>query len=196
MQIFNPNSGIGHNGNFNPPNSGGSSGGNTKLTTSPSLLTSSGGLTGLSGLLMTPYFTPQGQCLVAIHDPTDFNCEEDCEYDYPQEIPPIQYQDSCDATWNRIKLKYRELGEVSFTLQIDYYNKTTDCFTTKKISLKISNPYPVRNTFPDNKIHTRYIPLVISGERPQIKVIRKANKGPLSITKLLFCGCADETPQM
>lgn len=182
------------NGTFNPPVKSGTSGSN-KSNFSPNLLTSTGGLFGNTGALMTAYIGTNGKCYIAIHDQTSFDSEEDAEYDYPQMTPPSQYQDLRIQTYNLIMLQYRELGTAKFTISIDYYNRINDQYLNKQIPISISNTGK-RKTFPDGKLHTRYIDFVISGERVQIKILRKANSGPLSIVKCIPCGSADEVPQM
>ena len=195
--IFNGGGGGGGGGKgpFNPPTQGGSSSG--KSTFNPGLITSTGGLFGTTGALMTPYISANGNCYIAVHDSTNFDTEEDAEYDYPQDTPPGQFQDLRNATYNLIMLQYRELGVAQFTINIWKYSKETDSYSNTPILIKIQNTYN-RSSFPDKKLHTRFIGFggAISGERIQIKVTRKANSGPISITKLIPCGSADEVPQM
>ena len=107
--IFNPNSPGERGGGFNPPTKGGSSGGNTKATINPSLLTSTGGLRGTAGLLMTPVINNAGDSFILVHDPNNFDTEEDVEYDYPEVIPPINYQDGRIASYHLLYYRYREL---------------------------------------------------------------------------------------
>lgn len=193
-----PNGGSsGGGGGFNPPSGGGSGAGKNALTTN--LLTSTGGLIGLFGALMTPCVDPiSGLIYIITHDPTDFNCEEDAEYDYNQ-IVPDQYEGR-DLTINQVVLKYRELGKASFYINITVFKKLLDDFETVQIPVIV--PFKATSksrlkSFPDNRIHTiRIAPPkgVIQGERPQVSITRKANSGPISITKLTICGYLDESP--
>lgn len=168
--------------------------GGTKSSTlggSPGLLTSTGGLFGVNGILLTPVFNNITQeSYLIIMDSSNFNCDEDAEYDYPQVLP--LEQEGRNVTCHLIILKYRELGLASFTINITVYQQTTDTFITQSYKVNIASK---RSTFPDKRIHTKQIPIDITGERPQVTVTYKANSGPLSITKLILCGNADETPQ-
>jgi hypothetical protein len=173
---------------------------NNTLGANPGLVTSTGGLTGATGLLMTPFINPQGFSFVAIHNQTNFDCEEFASYYYPQAIPQVQgnpYQEGCVVNCNRIKLKYRELGVATFSINITIYVPNMDSFTTYSFPVKIYNPFN-RKSFPDEKIHFRSVGIspVVSGERPQVSITRNANSGPISITSLVLCGLADETPQL
>lgn len=185
---------------FNPPGGGGFGGGGnnspggTSTAANPGLITSTGGLIGANGLLITPFFQPQtGKCLVAVHDSTNFSCEESSEYDFRQEIP--DGQEGRDVSCHLIILKYRELGVATFYVNVTVYIKATDTFITTQIPVNIVAT--TKRTFPDKRIHTRRLGLnkVISGERPQVTITCSANSGPWSVTSLTLCGDADEVPQ-
>ena len=188
------NGGSGTGGSFNPPVQGG----NTN-TFNVGLLTSTGGLSGITGLLMTPYKDQNGNGFIVVHDYTNFDCEENAEYDYPEYIPMDlgAYQEGQIVNCHLIKLKYRELGIANFIISVSAFNRNIDDFVTVNIPVAITNTNN-RKTFPDKKIHTRFIGInpIISGERPQPKILRKVDSGPISITKLILCGNADEIPQI
>lgn len=181
-------------GGFNPPNQG-------TTRSSPvsfGLLTSSGGVSGAAGLMMAPYVNPvTGRGYVIIFDSTNFDCEESAEYDYPQVIPPEGQgaQEGRDVSCHLIILKYREIGVANFFVNVTVYHKLTDIFETK--SIPVSVPYVPGRTFPDKRIHTKFLGLkpAITGERPQVTITRIPNGGPFSVTSLTLCGNADETPQ-
>ncbi len=191
------------------PDPGGGGGapksGSTTFTTiggSPGLLTSTGGLFGSTGVLLTPVLNiVTGNSYILLMDSSNFNCEEDAEYDFPQEIPPREApQEGHNVTCHLIKLKYRELGACSFSINVTIYIRDTDEFKT--LSFPVSIP-PIalsknrKKTFPDKRIHTLYIPMSdVTGERPQTTITRYANSGPISITSLTVCGNADEMSQM
>lgn len=191
-----------------PPSGGGGGGGGTgggtgtgsKLGTNPGLITSTGGLFGIDGELLTPVLNlTTGKSYVLLMDPDDFNCEEDAAYYFPQEIPPREApQEGRDVTCHLIILKYRELGPAKFNVNVTVYVRNTDTFDTKTVSVTIppqgakgNNP----TTFPDKQIHTMYIPFRITGERPQAFVTSKGGSGAYSITSLTLCGNADQAPQ-
>src|SRR5580692_6825872 len=130
---------------FNPPTRP-LSGGGTKPATpalggSPGLLTSTGGLYGTQGLLLAPYYnnnTYQGY--VIVFDPSNFDCEEACEYDYRQELPPEDKpQQGRNVSCHLIILKYRELGIANLSVNLTVYQKTTDTYITRSIPVNI--PY-------------------------------------------------------
>lgn len=167
----------------------------------PAQITRTGILYGTFGLMLTPYLNPlTKKSYVVIHDPTDFDCEENAEYDFRQEIPVVNQmpQEGRDVSIHLIILKYREIDIATFSINITVYRKKTDDFATKLIPVNIVNPNKSGRIFPDNRIHTRYIGLkpVISGERPQCTLTRNANSGGFSITSVTLCGNGDETPQI
>ncbi len=179
-----------HNPNPNPPNINPNPP-NRPLGGSPGLLTSTGGLFGINGVLLTPVINNMtGKSYILLMDSNDFNCEESAEYDFPQEIPPRESpQEGRDVNCHLIILKYRELGTARFNINVTTFEKDTDKFTT------YSFPVIITALVPDNKIHTRYISISVPGERPQVSITRFGNTGPLSITSLTLCGNADTVPQ-
>lgn len=196
---FLPNGGgSGGGGGFNPPSGGGSGAGKSAITTT--LITSTGGLIGIFGALLTPCIEPSsGNSFILTHMPEDFDTEEPAEYDYIQ-FAPENYEGR-DVTINQIVLKYREIGKAKFSVNITVFNKTLDDFETVQIPVVIPQKALLtknrKQSFPDNRIHTiRLAPPrgVIQGERPQITITRDANSGPISITKLTICGNMDEVP--
>lgn len=198
---FNPG-GVGGGGGFNPPSSGGKGGGSS--FNNPALITSTGGLSGTSGILMAPAInTMTGRSVIVYFNPNDFNCEENAEYDFRQEADYGQIPgEGRTCTIHLIILKYRELGYAKFNINITVFDRTIDDFTT--ISIPVSIPAKSLKTksrqasFPDKKIHTLYITPpnhVIQGERPQVTITRNKNSGPNSVTRLTICGNADEMVQ-
>lgn len=178
-----------------PP--GGTNTGIKNTATNPQLVTSTGGLTGSTGLLLTPYInTLNGNSYVVVHDSNNFDCEENAEYDFRQEIPGNPPQEGRNVSCHLIILKYRELGIASFNVNITVYQQLTDTFLTRPIPVSIKNKNKNR-VFPDKRIHTIKIGLapVITGERPQVTITRLANSGPMSVTSLILCLNADEQPQ-
>jgi len=198
MQIVNPN---GPNP-FPPPPIKPGAPPTKPLGSSPGLLTSTGGLYGVNGALLTPVFNSiTGKSNILIMDANNFDCEEDGEYDFPQEIPPReQPQEGRDVTCHLVILKYRELGYARFAVNLTTYKRLTDSFVTVQYLVNIP-PIPLKTrmrkqSFPDKEIHTLYIPIQVVGERPQASITRSGKSGPMSITSLTICGNADQTPQM
>src|SRR6266566_4881483 len=60
---------------------------NTSLIgNNPGLITSTGGLLGTNGLMLTPAFNQiTNSSFLLTHNSSNFNCEEDAEYDFRQE---------------------------------------------------------------------------------------------------------------
>jgi hypothetical protein len=169
---------------------------------SPGLITSTGGLYGISGVLLTPVLNnTTRKSYILLMDPSNFDCEEPAEYDFPQAIPQVQgnpYQEGCNVNCHLIKLKYRELGIATFVINVTTYQKSTDAFTSYPYIISIP-PIPLKGqrkkTFPDDRIHTLFIPINVPGERPQVTINSDGDAGPYSITSLTLCGLADEMPQ-
>ncbi len=185
-----------------PPKSSGAS---SRIGANPGLLTSTGGLVGANGLLFTPALNATtGKNVLINHDITDFNCENSSEYDFRQEANYGQQSgEGREASFHLIILKYRELGVAVFSINITVFKQDSDSFETVQIPVSI----PVlplisdkrKKAFPDGRIHTvkLYPPKqVITGERPQVSITRRGDSGPVSITKLVLCGNADEMPQI
>jgi len=197
---YNPSQGCNGGSGFNPPSTGNQGGGSSGAT-SPSLITSTGGLNGAAGILMAPAInTVTGKAVIVYFNPGDFDCEENCEYDFRQEADFGQIPaEGRSGTFHLIILKYRELGYASFFVNITVFDKTTDSFITTSLPVTIP-PIPLKTkarqqSFPDKKIHTLRLYPKIQGERPQVTITRNANSGPESVTRLTLCGNADEMAQ-
>lgn len=183
---------------------GGGNSGNPVTPTNPSLITSTGGLYATSGYLMAPAFNNVTfKPYIVVFDPTNFNCDESAQYTYRQEANFDKFPgEGRQASFHSIILKYRELGIATFSINITVFNQALDDFITVQIPVSIPRlPLTTKsrkNNFPDGRIHTaRIAPLngVIQGERPQVSITIGAGKGPISITKLVLCGNADELAQ-
>jgi hypothetical protein len=165
-------------------------GGGKAAASNISLLTSTGGLFGTAFVLITPFLNVQsGNYGFLITDPTDFNCEEDCVYNFRQEDKPGRVIDV-----HKVYLQYRDLGKVSFlaTMTATQYNRDTNKETIDTDSKLVT----VGNTKPDKKIHSYFVDLKVQGERPQLSITRKAGKGPLSIVTAMMIGNANEENQL
>lgn len=194
--------GGGVRGGGGPPG-GGKGGGGTAKPSSPSLITSTGGLLGVNGILITPAFNQiTNKSYIINYDSTNFDCEEDAQYSYRQEANFDKIGgEGRECTIHLLILKYRELGKARFNINITVFKQAYDDFVTYAIPINIPR-LPLKgarvNKFPDQQIHTMKIaPLngVIQGERPQVSYTRFKNSGPFSITKLIVCGNADEAAQ-
>lgn len=159
----------GSGGNPIPPSGGGAG----DVANDTSLITSSGGLVGFETALLIPLFDPEfGAFTVGTFDFKDFNTEEDCEYQYRQEILMPGRQ----ITVSKIRFIYRDLGICTLCIEV----RTAQDQDLKKSKRTIT----IGSTSATGKLVTAFVDLVITGERPQVIITRKANNGPLSITEL------------
>lgn len=172
-------------GGNNPPEPGGGGGGGTKksgpIGGQPSLITSTGGLFGFNNALIVPFFdTRTNLSYFVVYDPTDFNCEEDCLYNFRMESAAP----GKEIDVNKIFLEYRDLGPVKFTVIVTatQYNKAKLTEKIQSKSVKVS----VGSKNPDGKLHSYYVDLKIVGERPQLSIFRAADAGPLSIVRAIM----------
>lgn len=182
---------------------GGYVGGGTKKSSatiggSPGLLTSTGGLTGAVGACYQPFYNPHTKSYnISVIDPSDFNTEEDVNYYFPE--PDAQAGVGRKVTVHKVILTYRELGKVTFTFHIEAYISETDSYITESVVVNIDgkvNGKMRKGLFPDKKIHTKKLSLIVTGERPEPWIFRAADAGPLSIIKVVLCGTSDEGQQL
>jgi hypothetical protein len=169
------------NGEINPPsgNTGGGSGGGSGPGSNPvidlSNVTSTGGLDGIDGVVLTfglSEFFPQA--VGWKFDAEDFNCEEDCEYHFRiEEIEPYR-----QPTVDSIIIRYRDLGKVTVNAFI-----IGNVLGESKVSKIVVVTFGGKA---DKKIYTVKFDLTCTFEAPQLIIERDALKGPLSITKILM----------
>jgi len=155
---------------------------------SPGLLTSTGGLYGFNYVLVLPILNTKhniGQFFTL--DIEDFNCEEDVEYIFKQE----EMQHLRQISVHRILVTYRDLGKVKVIFSVTTYSTESDKYTTKE-----SKIVTLGSAKADKKLHGKKIDIAITGERPQLRLFRKAKDGPLAITKISMVGTAPEEQQL
>ena len=195
--------GQGGRGGGGPPGANQGGGGSGKPS-NPSLITSTGGLIGINGLLLVPAFNQiTNKSYIINYDSTNFDCEENAQYTYRQESNFERNPgEGREASFHLIILKYRELGYAKFSINITVFKQALDDFITIQIPVSIPRiPLTTKFrkvNFPDGRIHTTKITPpkgVITGERPEVSITRSMNSGPISITKLVLCGNADEAAQ-
>lgn len=184
----------GHSRNWNPPSTGGATGGGgtgtvsrASKTGSPGLITSTGGLFGDTGLLLVPFFDVKlGKNYLANWDSSNFDTEEDCTYFFKMEDLDV----GRNIAIHKAVLVYRDIGRCRLTVGVTSYLATDDKYNTKSQTKFIGHKTP------DLKLHTQDFNFVITGERPQLFVSRKANDGPFSAVSLTMVGHADEKEQL
>ena len=157
------------NPNTNPP----SGGGGIPSTANLLNVTSTGGLTGFNGVVMIFAQSPLNGNITYKLDATNFNCEEDCEYDFRVEELQVYTQ----PTTSKILFRYRDLGSTfaNFFFQGNVLGKAV-------ISKIVTAVFGGAN---DGKIKTGYADLVFTAEAPQLIMQRPANSGSSSICKIL-----------
>ena len=185
--------GQGHGGGGPGPRPAPAPKGSQSFGGSPGLLTSTGGLFGTSGALLIPYMDTRNDVFfAAIIDSNNFDCEDDAHYFFRQE----DIQDDRYITINRQTITYREIGKATFTFGIQVYVDTIDDYKNVETIITIKpKKGKLANKFPDKKLHTIKLDLVITGIRPQPYVKRMANSGPFSITKVRMIGDRPETEE-
>jgi len=154
-----------------------------------SLITSTGGINGTSSLLLVPiYITHLQKFVFASFDPTNFNCEEDCFYNFKMEDMKL----GRNVDVHKVYLQYRDLGKVTFTVSVSamLLNRKTNKSTLNNASKDL-----ILGTG-DGLIHSKFIDLKVQGERPQLSITRKANNGPLSIIAAMLVGNMAEEEQL
>lgn len=180
-------------GGFTPPGNKPPLASKGPVGASPTLLTATGGLFGLNNALLAPFVdTRNGKNYFVIYDPTNFNCEDDCVYNF--RLESLKPGRNIDV--HKVMIEYRDLGPVKFYVSVTatQYNKALKKETMVTAPLK-----PVATVLKgkgDKKIHTTWIDLKVVGERPQLTILRKANDGPLSIARVLLVGNSSEEDQV
>lgn len=190
MGFILPNGGGGSNGGASgkapTPTAGGGSqgsgsgGAGSVGAVNLALLPVTGGLVGYQVNMLYPIFDQlSGNNMIYLMDSNNFNTEEDVEYNFRVE----EFEPGNEVTIHRIVIRYRDLGVVTFTVAV--VSATT---ISKGIDTTVGSGnariYTVGNQVPTDKIYTLLVALKVTTEAPQIKVFRKANAGPLAITKV------------
>lgn len=163
-----------------PRTSGGSGGGGGGTPASnPNIdlsnVTTTGGLLGLAGAVLvfgrTP-FSSVGQCWEL--DTQDFDCEDDCQYNFKIEEVEVYRQ----PTVNKVIFRYRDLGKATFSFFIQG-NVLGQSVISKVVTVVIGG-----NS--DKKIYTASGDVTFTCEAPQLIIMRSGNSGPLKLTKVLL----------
>lgn len=180
-QHFVPNGG--GLGPFKPPV------GKSTIRGSPGLLTSTGGLFGTDFKLLMPLFDSVfDKTYLALINPDDNNCEEEAFYLFKQE----DVMPSRTVSIHKLIVVYKELGPARFSVGVQVYIRKTNKFYQQSRLLTIKPRNDRDAPFPDGKLRELPVDLVIEGERPQVFISRKANSGPLCITRIHMIGKAEE----
>lgn len=178
-------------GDFGDTGSSGAGGGGSSsgpTPGNPSLLSSTGGISGATSALFLPCMW-NGRSVIAIFDPSNFNTEEDIYYDFKQEV----IKDGTKPTIHRVTIVYRNLGKV--TLDV-YHSAFIENSTGGQFGTQGEYNKTIGNDLADGKLYTAFFSYLISGERPQLHIRRSANKGALSIVRVIEYGNQGDGPQL
>src|SRR3974390_1493597 len=172
---------------YKPPSGGG--GGKTAIHGSPGLVTSTGGLIGAGfDLLMPSIDFITGKTTLELINADDNNCEEEAFYLFKQEdVMPSRV-----ISVHKLIVLYKELGAAKFIVGVQVYLRQPNKFYQKSVEVAITDRQDRKASFPDKKLRELPVDLVIEGERPQVFIRRKANSGPLCITRVHMIGKADQ----
>jgi hypothetical protein len=184
MRQFLPNGGgTGGRNPYTPPS------GKSTIKGSPGLLTSTGGLSGNNYRLLMPLFDSVfDKTYCAFIDADNNDSEEEAFYLFKQEdVMPSRF-----VSVHKLIVMYRELGVANFSVGIQVYNRQVNKFYQKSMALEIPARKQKGFPFPDGTLREMPVDFVIEGERPQIFIRRKANSGPLCITRIHMIGKADQ----
>lgn len=155
-----------------------------------STITSTGGLLGSLGVLLVPFFLNSiNRNVFAIYDITNFNTEEDCVYNFKMEDVKPGY----DIDVHLVYLQYRDIGKVSINVAIStmQFNRNTGKSTPQ---MKQRNITIGGNN--DNVIYSYFVDMKVTGERPQLVITRKANKGSLCLITAKLVGNIESGGQL
>lgn len=173
--------------------------GNSPIGSSPGLLSSTGGLFGSDGLLLCPLVDNFSNAFyLGVWDPAIFDTEEDCIYNFPQENVKLNYAVSS----YKLIVIYRNIGKVTVTFNLSGFRKGLTTYQNNIAQIQqgtyktLSKTMILGNNPPDNLLYTIDFNIVNPGERPQVSILRKANKGPLSIVSVTLYGNADENEKV
>jgi hypothetical protein len=89
-----------------------------------------------------------------------------------------------------IILSYRDLGRVTVTFSLSgtQDDQIVNAVTMPSTQLGATVTHVLGNVVPTNKILTKFIAIQLTAQNLQLTITRRANAGPLSITKLVMCG--------
>jgi hypothetical protein len=144
---------------------------------------SNGGYSSPLNMAMYPRYNVSST-LFFIFDTTNFNDPNDASvYDYKVEDVIA----GRTPTLSRIIISYRDLGVASLFVNISGTNdegKVVNASTT----------VPIGNASPTNVIMTTVVGLTLTAQNLQLSLVRLANAGPVSITKVRLEGRVERTP--
>lgn len=173
------------------PDSGGRGGGGGGGTTggggspaNPSLLPVSGGVSGLTSVVVAPGIDNNGDLAMLFFDTDNFDTEADSVVQFR-----IEESEGVQVQINRLRIKYRNLGICTITVEL------IGMFSSALQTITLGNPTVMNGTravksISDNRIYNAYVDFVFTDESPQVVITRPAGNGPLSIISITLLGTA------
>lgn len=117
----------------------------------------------------------------------NFNCEENSNVAFKME----DIKEGRTATIHKAIIFYRNFGQAQFTITTFYYSPLDNTWRTQTSAVQ-----NIGSLVADFRINSIEVPILITGERPQIQVNVVGNSGPVSITKVVVCGNMGEGPHI
>jgi hypothetical protein len=164
-----------------PPDESGSG-----FTGDPTLITPTGGLFGIESLFLIPMLDDELGRYFGIFDIENFDCESDFFYDFKEEEVLL----GREITVNKVRIRYRNLGPFKLEAKVVAYSQIKKKFVEES---QIKN---FGTSKADRKIYTDYFSFVVTGERPQLRLYKKAGWGQLAIVEASLCTATELAEQM
>jgi hypothetical protein len=143
---------------------------------------SNGGTTTALNLALYPVILSPGGAFYKF-DPTSFNDAASGSF-YNWKVEDVIAGRT--PTIRRVIISYRDLGVASLFVKL---TGTTDGGKAVNVSKTIT----IGNTVPLNIIFTTIVGILLTGQNLQLSVVRAANAGPVSITKVRIEGTVETT---
>jgi hypothetical protein len=110
-------------------------------------------------------------------DTNDYASDEPITYQFKTEI----VEEDTSPTFHRIRVIYRDFGEVSLIFTITGLDDTNTPVTVSKTQL-------IGTVGADQKIKRGYVDITFTGKQPQLTITRDAGGGPFAILRVTLLG--------
>ena len=146
---------------------------------------SNGGTPAALNLLLIPATLFSGGLIATMYtfDPTNFNDPNSGSF-YDWKVEDVIAGRT--PTINRVIISYRDLGVASLFVNLSGTNDTGKAVNASK-TISIGNAVPL------GIILTTLVGISLSGQNLQLSIVRAANAGPVSITKVRMEGKVETT---
>jgi hypothetical protein len=144
---------------------------------------SNGGTAAQLNMILIPATIPGLNGVMYTFDPTNFNDAASASF-YDWKVEDVIAGRT--PTINRVIISYRDLGVANILVNL---SGTTDAGK----AVNASQPVKIGNTVPLNVILTTVVGISLTGQNLQLSIVRAANAGPVSITKVRMEGKVETT---